>query len=885
MKNLLLFFWLFLIVLGCGRTDESLNVYDLKCENLSSPLGVNTSIPRFSWKIKSEKKGTEQAAFQVLVASEKKLLKEGKADLWDSEITETESSVWVAYQGTELKAGSHAFWKVRIKDEAGNISNWSEPAEFGIGLLHENDWQAEYITFNTDAGYQECPQLYKSFELQETDSKLLLQVNSLGYHEVFVNGKKVGDGVLTPAVSQFDKRSLVNTYDISSYVKKGKNDLILWLGSGWYTEGLPGVVNNGPVVKAQLEKVEGNYSEVILKTDSSWLGRESSYTRHGNWRPHRFGGELIDGSLTKTDLAVDDTNRSWQKISVIEVPEHELSPQMTELNRIQDTLNPTAVVELSKDTFLVDMGKNLTGWVKVHFRDLKKAQEVKLEYCDHLTNEGMFNDRNQYDKYIASGKSPEIFQNKFNYHGFRYIRVSGLDEMPDPDSICAYLIHTDYELASGFECSDQDLNAIHDMIFYTLRCLSIGGDLVDCPQIERLGYGGDGNASTVTAQTMFNLGPLYTNWLQAWADVIREDGGMPHTAPNPYNAGGGPYWCGFIISASWNTYLNYGDASILQKYYPVMQKWLGYVDKYSVDGLLKPWPNTEYRNWFLGDWATPEGIDQTDEASVHVVNNSYLAVCYDQMNKIAQVLGKQEDAGKFKVKKEQLQTKIHEVYFSESDNSYGTGTQIDLAFPMISGVVPENLYEKVKQSLYKETNMKWDGHLACGLVGIPVVTQWTVENGEADLMYSMLKKRDYPGYLYMIDNGATTTWEHWNGERSRIHNCYNGIGSWFYEAIGGIRQAENVPMYQKVIIQPQVPKGITWAKTFKETPFGRISVNWELDGEMMTMSVDIPVGSEADVLLPETVKEYDLEGKRNITQNINSCVNLKSGQYVLNYKL
>ncbi len=883
MKNLILLLLGCLLVWSCGRNNEALNVYDLKCENLSNPTGVNTTVPRFSWKIKSEQNGTEQSAFQVLVASEKNLLKEGEADLWDSGMTESESSVWIVYEGNELEAGAHAFWKIRVKDEAGNISNWSETAEFGIGLLNENDWQAEYISFNTGAGYQECPQLYESFELLEIDSKFLLHVNSLGYHEVFVNGEKVGDGVLTPAVSQFNKRSLVNTYDISSYVKKGKNDLILWLGSGWYTEGLPGVVNNGPVVKAQLEEVQNNRSEIIVKTDSSWQGRKSSYTRHGNWRPHRFGGEIVDGSLIKTDLAVDDINRSWHKVSVIEVPEHEVSPQMTELNKIQDTLNPTAVVELSKDTFLVDMGKNLTGWVKVHFKDLKKAQEVKLEYCDHLTNEGMFNDRNQYDKYIASGASPEVFQNKFNYHGFRYIRISGLEEMPDPDSISAYLIHTDYELASGFECSDPDLNAIHNMIFYTLRCLSIGGDLVDCPQIERLGYGGDGNASTVTAQTMFNLGPLYTNWLQAWADVIREDGGMPHTAPNPYNAGGGPYWCGFIISASWNTYLNYGDKQILEKYYPVMQKWLGYVDKYTVDGLLKPWPNTDYRNWYLGDWATPDGIDQTAEESVHVVNNSYLAICYDQMFKIAQVLEKTEDADLYKKEKEQLQKKIHEVYFSETGNSYGTGTQIDLAFPMIAGVVPENLYEKVKQSFYNETNINWNGHLACGLVGIPVITQWAVENQEADLMYFMLKKRDYPGYLYMIDNGATTTWEHWNGNRSRIHNCYNGIGSWFYQAIGGIRQAENIPMYRKVIIQPQIPKGITWAKTFKETPFGRISVNWELDGEMIKMSLEIPVGIEAEVVLPETIKEYILDGQRNVYQNINSCVNLKSGKYILSY--
>jgi alpha-L-rhamnosidase len=197
----------------------------------------------------------------------------------------------------------------------------------------------------------------------------------------------------------------------------------------------------------------------------------------------------------------------------------------------------------------------------------------------------------------------------------------------------------------------------------------LGGDFVDCPQIERLGYGGDGNASTLTAQIMYHLAPVYNNWLQAWADVIREDGGMPHTAPNPFRVGGGPYWCGFIITASWQTYLNYGDTLVLEKYYPVMQKWLGYLDAHTVDGLLKRWPDTDYRHWYLGDWATPEGIDQTDERSVDLVNNSFITVCYDNMERMAKVLGKSEDARLYATKKQQLQKKIHETFFDETTNS------------------------------------------------------------------------------------------------------------------------------------------------------------------------------------------------------------------------
>lgn len=869
---------------GCN-TKNSPVIFELKCENLNNPTAIDKSVPRFSWKIWSSENGIEQTAFQVLVASDVPLLKEGKADFWDSGKVESSSSILVPYNGKGLNSGIAAVWKVRVWDNKGNVSQWSEPATFGIGLLNDNDWRAKYIAFNTDEGYRECPQLFTSFNIDETSSKFLLHVNSLGYHEVYLNGKKVGNGILTPAVSQFNKRSLINTYDVSDLLRDGRNDVLIWLGSGWYTTGLPGVTNNGPVVKAQLEEVEGNKRNIILTTNSTWKGRKSSYTRHGNWHSNRFGGEIINGKLTKNDLQVDNTDREWDPVTVIDIPPHSVSPQMVELNALKDTLTPKAIIEIGKDTFLVDMGKNLTGWLECHFSSLQKGQEVTMGYCDHLTEDKKFNDRNQNDVYIASGSAPDFFINKFNYHGFRYVRVTGLNEMPCIDSIRAYLVRTDYEVAAGFECSDPDLNAIHNMLNYTLQCLSIGGDLVDCPQIERLGYGGDGNASTLTAQTMYDMGPLYSNWLQAWADVIREDGGMPHTAPNPYAAGGGPYWCGFIITATWNTFLNYGDTLILKKYYPVMQKWLGYVDKYTVDGLLKRWPDTDYRGWYLGDWATPEGIDQTAEASVDLVNNSFVAVCFDNMQKIARILGKTEDESMYALKKEQLQKNIHKSFFDESNNTYGTGTQIDLAFPMIAGVVPDNRFEQVKQSLYNETEVIRNGHFACGLVGLPVLAEWVVKNQTPDLMYSMMKKRDYPGYLYMLDNGATTTWEHWDGNRSRIHNCYNGTGSWFYQAVGGIRQVDDVPAYRKVRIEPQIPEGVTWAKTFKETPFGKLSVDWKMNSERMEMDIVVPIGQQADVVFPVKVKEYILDGKKHSVQNGKAWVTIKSGKYNISYEI
>ena len=550
---------------------------------------------------------------------------------------------------------------------------------------------------------------------------------------------------------------------------------------------------------------------------------------------------------------------------------------MVELNGLRGQLHPLSCKASGDSAWIYDLGTNLTGWTKIQFPPLEKGQKIRISYCDFLDDKGEFRDHLYEDYYIASGAdSAEVFSNKFNYHAYRYLKLTNLKEALALSAITASLVHTDYSGESFFACSDKDLNAIHDMIQYTLRCLTLGGYMMDCPQIERLGYGGDGNASTPTVQTMFNLSPLYMNWMQAWADCMREDGSMPHTAPNPYAAGGGPFWCGFIITASWQTYLNYGDRRLLDRYYPYMQQWLEYVAHYTVDGLLKKWPDTSYRNWYLGDWATPVGIDQTNPLSVDLVDNCYIAVCYQTMSKIASLLDKTDDSRGYKVKYDALTKRIQETFYDAKGNTYASGTQIDLVYPMLAGVTPDNLKETVLKTLYEVTANRFQGHLATGLVGIPVLTEWAVKNGQAEWMYQMQQKRDYPGYLYMLDNGATTTWEHWNGERSHIHNCYNGIGAWFYQALAGIMPDESKPGYKHIWIKPQVVNDISWVQASKDTPYGLLKVRWEKKESSFVLDVQIPVGASASVALPFPAKSVCVNGQPSPGKEV---LELESGSY------
>ena len=189
-----------------------------------------------------------------------------------------------------------------------------------------------------------------------------------------------------------------------------------------------------------------------------------------------------------------------------------------------------------------------------------------------------------------------------------YVLLSNLPIRPDQQQLKANRIALNATSTGTFDSSDKDLNAIHDMLSYTIRGLAFSGYMVDCAHIERLGYGGDGNASTLSVHNLFDAAPMYMNWLQAWNDVIQPDGGLPHTAPEPYPAGGGPYWCTFIVQAPWRTWMDYGDDRLLHRCYDNMKKWLGYVDAHTVDGLLRQWPDTDYRGWYLGDWVGMEFI-------------------------------------------------------------------------------------------------------------------------------------------------------------------------------------------------------------------------------------------------------------------------------------
>lgn len=852
-------------------------VNNLTCEHLVNPPAVNTTVPRLSWQIDGCKR---QSAYAIEVSSDSVTLVRGKADLWKSGKVQSDRQVLVDYAGTALAERSQCWWRVKVWDEHRRESKWSAPARFGIGIVDGNAMHGKYIGMNgADGSDVRSPLLFSTFSIdKKAKGRVMCHVNSLGYHEVYVNGKKVGDVVLAPAVSQLGKRSLIVTYDLTDYVKPGENSIALWLGQGWYKKTTYGAQYDGPVVRAEIDLCNASGYTVLASTDETWRGVEGGYYDTGTWMALQFGGEHLDGRIKPADVTSEAlSKRKNLPVTVVQVPQHKVTPQMCENNIIRRQSKAVKIVAEGENVWVADMGRVLTGWFEMALSGMQSGDEVKIEYCDNLDKQGHFESQGESDIYVCSGAEEERFCNKFNHHAYRYVRISGLREAPDVQDMVGLQIYGDYSDDANFECSDSDINAIHDMVKYTMSCLTFGGYMVDCPHLERTGYGGDGNSSTMALQTMYGVAGTYANWLQAWGDAMREGGSLPHVAPNAGAGGGGPYWCGFIVLAPWRTYLNYGDRRVLATYYPYMKEWMKYVDSYTRNGLLQRWPDTKYRDWYLGDWLAPMGVDAGNERSVNLVSNCLVSECLDAMSRIALILGEGAESAHWAMKRDALRKRIDEEFYDGDAAVYATGSQLDMTYAMLTGVAQGERLEQVRQQMLRRTREVYNTRLAGGLVGVPIITQWLIDNHEADLMYSMLKQRGYPGYLYMIDNNATATWEYWSGERSRVHNCYNGIGNWFYQAIGGLRIDDGEVAYKHFTIDVQMPQGMDWAKMSKRSPYGTIKVSWKRIGERLSYEITVPAGSNATVKVPQG---YELE--QNSAPK--SEIDLEAGSYSINFK-
>ncbi|MFC1551057.1 family 78 glycoside hydrolase catalytic domain [Candidatus Latescibacterota bacterium] len=870
-SSLYAFTLLFILIAaaGCGGNSSDVTIHSLQCEYLDNPLGIDVTSPRLSWKLSSNVRGQKQTAYEINIADSKEHLLSGGENIRDRWKVNSDRSVHVNYEGAALTSKMESWWRVRIWDKDGNPSEWSEPAMWTMGLLTESDWQSEWIGADWQGDpAPSLPWLRKTFELENAGERAMAYVCALGYYELYINGKKVDDHVLAPAVTDFSKRTLYVAHDITDYLTEGTNCVALWRGRGWYVEGHPGVIHNGPLVRAQIhifsQDEDSPDNERIIATDTSWKAHPSPITPLGKGLAFGdYGGERYNARAEMPDwntAGLDDSG--WQQAVSFDPPEVPSSAQMVQPNRITRTITPTGVEKLPTGEYLIDMGTNYTGWFTMNFPGGgKKGSTVKLEYGDSIRDGTRLRTYNQIDEYIMSGGTDETFRTRMNYHAFRWVKVSGLENEPSLGGITGHLIHTGYSRAGSFECSNELLNNIYDTVVHTYRCLTLGGYVVDCPHRERLGYGGDAGTSLETAMFNFDTGALYTKWLGNWRDAQDpETGDLPHTAPAyPEQGGGGPMWGGFCTTLPWQLYLHYGDERILDISYPIIVKWLAFLESKSKDNILEPYVSygISMPQWnFLGDWLAPnrgENLSRergrVDANSSKFLNNAYFLYNLQIASKIAALLNKPGDAAMFAQKAETLEAALNNRYFDAENNSYANGEQPYLAFPLLLGMVPEGHRSAVMDSLENAIMVRRNGHLNAGMHGLYFLLEQLMKEERNDLIFEMVNKKTYPGWGYMLENGATTMWESWTGG-SHIHDTLISIGSWYIQGLGGIQIDEESPGFKNVLIKPQIIGDLTHLKASYNSIHGMISDEWRLSGNTLELNVTVPPNTTATVFVP-----------------------------------
>lgn len=851
----------------------SIEPQDLRCEYLSNPQGLDVQSPRLYWKLalpNDEKRGVFQKAYHIQVASSKKLLESGKADLWNTGIINSSKSTHIEYEGEPLHYPMNCWWRVRVMDSAGIWSSWSEPAFWTVGPMDQRDWRAVWVGSDevfvpkSDSATNpnmSNPWIRKTYTLDVVPKSALMYVASVGYHELYINGQKVGDEVLVPSVSDLRTRVRYKTYDIAPYLQKGANAVVLWLGVGWsaYEHYQTPDKKRTPIVLAQADLVVGKET-VNWQTDASWKVHSSPSYLLGEWKPGAYVGEYYDATEELTNWNMPELDDSdWENVAVYE-PHLKVSADKVEGNRLSTILKPVSIEQLEDNVVKIDMGRNYAGWLKMDLQG-NPGDKIDMRWSERPDKDNTFG---FHSTYIIGESGKGTFENKFNYSSGRWLYIYGLNYLPSAENIVGYLVTTGYERSTKFECDNSLLNLIYATSLWTFENLSLGGYVVDCPQRERMGYGGDANATMGLALDNYRMGAFYTKWMEDWLDVQREDGSVPYTAPTCWG-GGGPAWSGYIVCLPWELYLQYGDKRILDISYPAMQKWLAFLDKNAEDNLLVPW-GTGYE--CLGDWLWPgaQGLETGDPKTL-CFNDCYWAYNLQTVANVADVLGLTADADLYREKANDVRKAIQTKYFNAEDNTYGDGSQTVMGMALLANVPPGSLKKAVWDSLYDQIMAASEGHINAGITGGAMLFKLLNSNGRNDLIYPMVSAQDYPGWGDMILNkDATTFLESWEGldnrDNSMLHSSYLYVGSWFVEGLAGIRSFRTPAEggFSHFIVEPGylLDSDIKKVNCTYDSIYGNIVCNWELRGKKLFAKVVVPVGTTAEMRFPVTLdKVYD----------------------------
>jgi alpha-L-rhamnosidase len=885
---------LFSILLSCQAVCQ-LQVNHLRTENSANPLGLGMNQPRFSWRLSGEGRNLQQSAYQLVV-------KDDHGEKWNSGKVSSPESLYVPYAGTPLESGKKYHWQVKIWDDKGRSSGWSQVASFAMGLLHAGDWKAKWIEpeEDPDLSPRPSPMLRKEFKGRKKVKSALAYITSHGLYEAWINGKRVGDAYFTPGWTSYNKRLQYQVYDVANLLQDGANAVGVTLGNGWYRGNLAwGGTKDiygkdlGLLFQLEIEYQDGSRDRIV--SDDSWKFSTGSILDS-----EIYHGEFIDARLEPdgwNKVGFDDSG--WRAVRQANHDMELLVSTENEMVRKKEIFQPVKLMTTPKGERVIDFGQNLVGWVVVKAMG-KAGDRVVLSHSEVLDKSGNFYTESlraarQQNTYILKGNGLETFEPHFTWQGFRYIRV---DEFPGDISVenfHAVALYSDLSPTGSFSCSNSLINQLQHNIQWGQR----GNFLdvpTDCPQRdERLGWTGDAQAFSRTAAFNFDVHNFFSKWLKDLAADQLPNGSVPFVIPNVLGPGaaGSAGWADAATIIPWEMYQVYGDTRILENQYESMKSWVSFMENNSENFLWN-------KGFHFGDWLFYRPFDDNDGRSAvtdkYLISQSFFAHSAQLLLNAATVLGKRDDIEKYGRLLENVKKAFLQEYVTPSGRLV-SGTQTAYVLALHFDMLPEALRESAVDRLV-ENIRSYDNHLTTGFLGTPYLCHVLSRFGRTQVAYDLLMQESYPSWLYPVKMGATTIWERWDGIKpdstfqtpgmnSFNHYAYGAIGDWMYRVVAGIDLAggENSQGYRRISIHPQPGGGLTAAAASLETPYGKLASSWKIENGEFRLEVVIPANTVAEITLPVKslldLKEGGMQVKNNedfeITGDQSELFTLKTG--------
>jgi alpha-L-rhamnosidase len=852
--------------------------YDLRIDSGGDQFPVSGPVPRLSWKLPREWSRQDGYDLQVRVdGAEQAVDGAGSA-----------RHLFVEWPLPPLRSRQRVAWRVRTHLD-GSSSRWSPWHTFESGLL-DGDWSARWISPQEDGASPRV--LSGSVRLRGDLAEARLYATALGVYEAFVNGTRAGTAELTPGWTSYADTLHAQAMDVTALLRDGDNDLEILLSDGWY-RGSVGTWRRrdswGTITAArlQLHVRHADGTETVAVTDGSWTSRRGPVV----------AADLMDGQTTDFTASPGETRAVL--VDAVTAPPIGWSPAPP-VRRVE-RLAPHSVTRLDDGGCVVDFGQNASGWIRL--ADLGPAgTRTVIDHGEHLSPAGDLTTSHldsqkpgeqpipfvQRDEVVSAGRPGEVFEPRHTVHGFRYARLS---RAVDPASVTMAVVHTDLRPTATFTCSHDDLNRLHEAARWSFRGNAV--DIpTDCPTRERLGWTGDYQIFAATAARLFDVDGFSRKWLRSVRDDQLPDGRVVNSSPDANRLKtradpmaeaitGSAGWGDAIVHVPWVLYETYGDTAALAENWPAMRRWVDWAlttartarHPSRVERSAEPLPHEEYLwdgSFHWGEWTEPRQraadgslIDPvlSDPVAWYTadkgeVGTAYLYRSTRTLAAVARVLGHTGDAARYHATAEQVRH-AWQSEFLDDEGRTEAGTQASYVRALAFGLVPEDVRDKAARHLVDLVDAA-GGHLTTGFLSTADLLPVLADTGHADVAYRLLYQRTSPSWLGMLDRGATTIWEDWDGvdengtaTASLNHYSKGAVVRFLHTHTLGLYQAPGSIAWESFVVAPVLDGSITWAEGTFDSPQGSITVDWRVQDGHLTISADVPGGSQARIRFPD----------------------------------